>query len=105
MEQFKIINGYKIYKSGTWCEVTKNGDKIYNGNVEESMTPEQIYREVTKEVVFSLRGKELMSYDYISEFAGERENTIKLLAQENKCSKKDIEIKIRQQKIKNERTR
>lgn len=91
----KIINGCNIHKDGTWCEVTKNGEHIFDGNVDENMTFEQIYQEINKEVVFSLNGKEILSYDLLNEFAGERDSTIELLAQENKCDAKDIEITIR----------
>lgn len=94
-KKHKIINGYSIYKEGTWCEVTKNGEHIFDGNVDENMTFEQIYQEINKEVVFSLNGKEILSYDLLNEFAGERDSTIELLAQENKCDAKDIEITIR----------
>lgn len=96
----KIINGYSIYKEGTWCEVTKNGHHVFDGNVEENMTPEQIYQEVMKEVVFSIKGKEILSYDFINEFKGERESTIKSLAEENKCNEKDIEVTVRKPKLK-----
>lgn len=91
----KIINGYSIHKEGTWCEVTKNGHHVFDGNVEKNMTPEQIYQEVMKEVVFSIKGKKVLSYDFINEFEGERESTIKSLAEENKCNEKDIEVTIR----------
>lgn len=94
-KKHKIINGYSIYKEGTWCEVTKNGEHIFDGNVDENMTFEQIYQEINKEVVFSLNGKEILSYDLLNEFAGERDSTIELLAQENKCDAKDIKITIR----------
>ena len=79
----KVINGYSIHKEGTWCEVTKKGLHIFDGNVDMNMTPEQIYQEVMKEVVFSINGKEILSYDFVNEFAGEREATIKQLAEEN----------------------
>lgn len=59
------------------------------------MTPEQIYQEVMKEVVFSINGKEVLSYDFLNEFTGEREATIKQLAEENKCNEKDIKVRIR----------
>lgn len=94
-KKHKLINGYLICKEGTWCEVTKNGEHIFDGNVDENMTFEQIYQEINKEVVFSLNGKEILSYDLLNEFAGERDSTIELLAQENKCDAKDIEITIR----------
>lgn len=94
-KKHKIINGYLICKEGTWCEVTKNGEHIFGGNVDENMTFEQIYQEINKEVVFSLNGKEILSYDLLNEFAGERDSTIELLAQENKCDAKDIKITIR----------
>ena len=94
-KKHKIINGYLICKEGTWCEVTKNGEHIFDGNVDENMTFEQIYQEINKEVVFSLNGKEILSYDLLNEFAGERYSTIELLAQENKCDAKDIKITIR----------
>lgn len=96
----KIINGYQIYKEGTWCEITKNGHHVFDGNVEKNMTCEQIYQIVMKEVVFSLNGKDILSYDLINEFEGERESTIELLAQENKCRKEDIKVSIRKPKIK-----
>ena len=92
MEKNRIINGYNIYKSGTWCEVTKNGHKVFSGSVDENMTLEEI-------VVFSLNGKELVSYDFLSEFSGERKNTIKALAEENKCNEKDIKVEIRKMEI------
>lgn len=94
-KKHKIINGYLICKDGTWCEVTKNGEHIFDGNVDENMTFEQIYQEINKEVVFSLNGKEILSYDLLNEFAGERDSTIELLAQENKCDAKDIKVTIR----------
>lgn len=95
----KVINGYVIHKEGTWCEITKNGHHIFEGNVDEKMTPEQIYQEVMKEVVFSINGKEVLSYDFLNEFAGERESTIKLLAEKNKFSEKDIEVTIKKPKL------
>lgn len=94
-KKHKIINGYLICKDGTWCKVTKNGEHIFDGNVDENMTFEQIYQEINKEVVFSLNGKEILSYDLLNEFAGERDSTIELLAQENKCDAKDIKVTIR----------
>lgn len=96
----KVINGYSIHKEGTWCEVTKKGLHIFEGNVDMNMTPEQIYQEVMKEVVFSINGKEVLSYDFVNEFAGEREATIKQLAEENKCNEKDIKVTIRKPKLK-----
>lgn len=45
-------------------------------------------------VVFYLNDKELLSYDLINEFYGERESTIDLLAFENDCKNEDIKIKI-----------
>ena len=95
----KVINSYSIHKEGTWCEITKNGQHIFDGNVDVNMTPEQIYQEVMKEVVFSINGKEVLSYDFLNEFAGERESTIKQLAKEKKCNVKDIEVTIRKPKL------
>lgn len=95
----KVINGYSIHKEETWCEVTKKGLHIFDGNVDMNMTPEQIYQEVMKEVVFSINGKEVLSYDFVNEFAGEREATIKQLAEENKCNEKDIKVTIRKPKL------
>ena len=43
-----IINGYHIYIGGTWCEVTKDGTHIYDGNVEEGMTAEEVYKEIRR---------------------------------------------------------
>lgn len=96
----KVINGYSIHKEGTWCEITKNGEHIFDGNVDVNMTPEQIYQEVMKEVVFSINGKEVLSYDFLNEFAGERKSTIKQLAEENKCNEKDIKVTVRKPKLK-----
>jgi len=42
----KTINGYHIYIGGTWCEVTKNGNHIYGGSVEEGMTAEEVYKQI-----------------------------------------------------------
>ena len=96
----KVLNGYSIHKEGTWCEITKNGQHIFDGNVDVNMTPEQIYQEVMKEVVFSINGKEVLSYDFLNEFTGEREATIKQLAEENKCNIKDIKVTVRKPKLK-----
>lgn len=73
----KTINGYHIYIGGTWCEVTKNGNPIYDGSVEEGITAEEVYKQITKEVVFSYNEKELCSYDWLYEFSGERQATRK----------------------------
>lgn len=97
----KTINGYEIHKEGTWCEVVKDSQHIFDGNVDEKMTFEQIYQEVNKEVVFSLNGKEILSYDFINEFAGERKSTIESLAEENKCDEKDIKVSIRKPELPN----
>jgi len=48
-----------------------------------------------KYVVFSHKGRELCSYTLKEEFAGERENTLELLAEENNISKDDIEVSIK----------
>ena len=42
MEVFKNINGYSIYIGGTWCEITKDGEHIFDGSVKEGTTPEQV---------------------------------------------------------------
>ena len=65
-EEIRVINGYKIYKDGSWCEVTKNGNHVFDGNVDKDMSCEQIYQEIKAEVVFSLNGKEILSYAYNS---------------------------------------
>lgn len=39
----KIINGYSIYKDGTWCEVIKEGKFIFAGSVNEKLSYEDIY--------------------------------------------------------------
>lgn len=95
MEKSKVINGYHIYIGGTWAEVTKNGKHIFDGSVEEDTTCEELYRIITKKIVFSYKGKELMSYDWLNEFVGERSNTISLLASEWKCSINDIKVDYR----------
>lgn len=48
MEKLERINGYTIYIGGTWCEVTKNGDHIFDGNVEEGTTCRQVYDILTR---------------------------------------------------------
>lgn len=98
--KYKNINGYDIYKEGTWCEVTKNGNHIFDGNVDPKMTFEQIYQEIKKEVVFSINGKEVLSYDVLNEFAGEREATIESLAEQYKCNKEDIKISYKRPRVK-----
>lgn len=42
----KTINGYHIYIGGTWCEVTKGGNHIYDGSVEEGITAEEVYKQI-----------------------------------------------------------
>ncbi|MDE7432733.1 MAG: hypothetical protein K2N34_12585 [Lachnospiraceae bacterium] len=95
----KLINGYHIYICGTWCEVTKGGNYIYDGSVEEGMTAEEVYKQITKEVVFSYNGKELCAYDWLHEFSGERQATRELLAAENSCNVEDIEVSFRYAEI------
>ena len=95
----KVINGYHIYISGTWCEVTKDGRHIYDGNIKEGMTAEEIYKQITKEVVFSYNGKELCAYDWINEGWGERQATKENLAAENGCSVEDIKVSFRYAEI------
>lgn len=98
-EIYKTINGYHIYIGGTWCEVTKNGNHIYDGSIEEGMTAEEVYKIITKEVVFSYNGKELCSYDWLHEFSGERQATKENLAAENGCSVEDIKVSFRHGEI------
>ena len=87
----KNINGYKIWVEGTWCEVTKNGEFIYEGSISEDMTCEDVYRCITAKIVFKLNGKFLMAYDAIHEAYGEREAIKEQLAYENNCKVEDIE--------------
>lgn len=94
-EIYKTINGYNIYIGGTWCEVTKNGNHIYDGSVEEGMTAEEVYKQITKKVVFSYDGKELCAYDWLHEFSGERQATKEILAAENGCKSEDIQVTFR----------
>ena len=47
-EIHKTINGYRIYICGTWCEVTREGDHVFDGNVEEGMSAEEVYRIVRR---------------------------------------------------------
>lgn len=98
-EIYKTINDHNIYICGTWCEVTKNGEHIYDGSVEEGMTAEEVYRQITKEVVFSYAGKELCAYDWLHEFSGERQATQKNLADENNCNVEDIKVSFRYAEI------
>lgn len=51
-EIYKTINGYHIYIGGTWCEVTKNGNHVYDGSVEEGMTAAEVYKQITKKLYF-----------------------------------------------------
>lgn len=48
-------------------------------------------------VVFYLNDKELAKNDLLNEFYGERENTIELLAYENKVDCSDIIVKIEEE--------
>ena len=95
MEITKSINGYKIYKGGTWCEVSKNGENIYSGSCNENVTCNDIYRQVTAKVEFYLKDRLLTSYDKLNDFYGERQSTIELLAFENKCSENEIKVVIK----------
>lgn len=91
----KTINGYHIYIGGTWCEVTKNGKHVFDGSIEEDMTAEEVYKQITKEVVFSYNEKELCAYDWLNEFSGERQATKESLAAENGCSVEHIKVSFR----------
>lgn len=44
----KTINGYHIYIGGTWCEVTKDGNYIYDGSIEKGMTAEEVYKQIKR---------------------------------------------------------
>lgn len=92
MDGLKNINGYSIYKQGTWCEVTKEGKHIFDGSVQENMTHEDIYKILATWIVFKLNGKELISYSLYGVCVGEKESTLELLAYENNCSIMDIEV-------------
>lgn len=100
MIEHKEINGYEIHKEGGWCEVFKGEKCVAYGHVDEKMTLEEIYQEIEKEVVFSLKGTKILSYDFLNEFEGEREATIKSLATEYKCDEKDIIVTYRKPEIK-----
>ncbi len=54
----KVINGYSIHKEGTWCEITKNGQHIFDGNVDANMTSEQIYKKVMENFNKNKKGRE-----------------------------------------------
>ena len=88
----KEIKGYKIWIEGAWCEVTRNGEFIYEGSISEDMTCEDVYRCITAKIVFKLNGKFLMAYTAIDEAYGEREITREQLAIENNCNIEDIEV-------------
>ena len=88
----KKINGYNIWIEGTWCEVTKNGEFIYEGSISEDMTCEDVYRYINAKIVFKLNGKFLMSYYAMNEGYGEREIVKEQLAYENNCKVEDIEV-------------
>lgn len=42
----KTINRYHIYIGDTWCKVTKDGNHIYDGSVEEGITAEEVYKQI-----------------------------------------------------------
>lgn len=61
----KVINGYSIHKENTWCEITKNGHHIFDGNVDmnfcgEPLIPvrEDIKIEVVKNFTRNKKGRE-----------------------------------------------
>ncbi|EGT4145755.1 TPA: hypothetical protein KPF99_003566 [Clostridioides difficile] len=89
----KIINGYSIYKDGTWCEVIKEGKFIFAGSVNEKLSYEDIYIALTAKLEFRLHGKLLLSYSLYGTFQGEKQSTLELLAYENNCNINDIEVK------------
>lgn len=43
-EVLKTINGYRIYIGGTWCEITRNGEHVFDGSIAEGTTPETVYK-------------------------------------------------------------
>lgn len=46
MTKMEKINGYEIYKCGTWCEIIKGETTIYWGSVEKHMTHQDIYEAI-----------------------------------------------------------
>ena len=51
MEEMRRINGWLIYKGGTWCEVTDENDNyIYDGSVDPELTLEEIYNILIQEI-------------------------------------------------------
>lgn len=56
----KTINGYHIYIGGTWCEVTKDGNHIYDGSVEEGMTAEEVYKQIRE-----MEGKSMNKLEFL----------------------------------------
>lgn len=49
MKDLKVINSYEIYKCGTWCEVTKCGEDVFWGSVDEEATHIDIYNALVSE--------------------------------------------------------
>lgn len=92
MEVSKTIKGYEIYIGGTWCEVVKDGEHVFDGNVEEGMTPEQVYQILTAKLEFRLNGEVLYEYTLYGTFEGERQATLELLAERHQCKIEDIEV-------------
>ena len=41
-EAFKFVKGHLIYICGTWCEVTRGDELIFEGSIKAGTTPEEI---------------------------------------------------------------
>ena len=59
------------------------------------MTAEEVYRQITKKVIFSYNGKELCAYGWLHESLGERQAARELLAEEHNCNVEDIKVSFR----------
>lgn len=88
----KTIKGHQINIKGTWYEVKKDGIYVFKGNLEEGMSPEQIYQMVTAKLEFRLNGRIICQYSLYGRFEGEKEATLELLAQVHECDVEDIEV-------------
>lgn len=91
----KQVGDFKITIDGNWCEVIDdNGKYVYDGNVADRITPEDVYKILKARVVFEINCKQVASYDLWNEFPGERDSTIELLAFENGVSKDQVIVSV-----------
>ena len=91
----KTIKDLNIFIEGRYCHVTdKDGKCIYEGSIEEGMTHEDVYKNLTAMCEFRLNGKVLSSYSLYGTFPGEKEAVLESLAYDYNCDVKDKEVRI-----------